>query len=73
MVEDFLVEVMEGRMGVEVEDSQEKGTEADMLEAGTKFAIVSTALDVAARVGTRSADQHGQCVTPLAHSLAIGP
>jgi hypothetical protein len=44
-----------------------------MLEAGTKFATVSTALDVAARVGTRSADQHGQFVTPLAHSLAIGP
>ena len=45
----------------------------DMLEAGTKFAIVPNALDVAARVGTKSADQHGQFVTPLAHSLAIGP
>ena len=45
----------------------------DMLEAGTRFATVSTALDVAARVGTKSADQHGQFVTPLAHSLAIGP
>ena len=45
----------------------------DMLEAGTKFAIVPNALDVAARVGTKSADQHGQCITSLPHSLATGP
>ena len=46
---------------------------ADMLEAGKADATVPNALDVAARVRTRSADQHGQCVTSLAQSLAIGP
>jgi len=45
----------------------------DMLEAWTKFAMSSTALDVAARAGPKLAEQHGQCVTSLAWSLAIGP
>jgi hypothetical protein len=44
-----------------------------MLEAATADATFPNALDIAARVGTKSADQHGQCVTSLPHSLAIGP
>ena len=46
---------------------------ADKLEAGTANASVPNALDVAARVSTKSATSMANAATSLACSLAIGP